>query len=191
MDVPDFSQFSHDSIAKLPASLRRKVEAALLDPQLTYEDVRRRFFLDEESGEHFIAKSTFETNGKLRRDAYEALREKVALEHLRVRIDLAKELEKQYGSLGDAALQMAWRQVLAGLAAGDCGLDEMGPQAKTISNLARAAASHETAKAQETKRSEMEAAILVAERVAEKNPAEAFKRLRESAERLYGVKITS
>ena len=159
MDVPDFSQFTHDSIAQLPVELRRSVEAALLDPQLTYEDVRRQFFLDEESGEHFIPATTFAGNGKLRRDAYEAVREQVALEHLRARIDLAKQLEAQYGSLGDAALQMAWRQVLTGMAAGECGLDEMGSQAKTISYLARAFASHETAKGQAATRTELRKAV--------------------------------
>jgi len=113
MDLPDSISLRRDAVAKLADdALRRKVEAALIDPKVTVEEVWHDNRLDREGTANFIPLKTLQTCATDRRAVLAQHHQRALIATLRGRMDVARGLELEIGKLGDAALTMATRNVI-------------------------------------------------------------------------------
>lgn len=187
----EYGEFSHDAIAKLPDDLRREVEEALLDPGLTYEAVWHRHGLDDPTAAAFIPRSTFCRNGKDRRDYWASLQREAALRSIRLRRQEIERIEQEMGSLGSQAADIMRHNLIVDLAADGCSGKELEQRSRIMLNQARALATIQAdqrgQEQWEGKRREAQAAVERAQETAKLDPKQAYERLREDVQRIYGI----
>jgi hypothetical protein len=134
----DYNPHRRDAVAQLPDELRRRVEADLIDPRYTLEEVWKKHGLDRPESPNYIANSTFERCGKVRRDDWNELQRQAALKSLSVRVGAVKQLRQEIGSLGDAAVDLLFGEFLAEMAADGVNPKLMALRARTIRDIAGA-----------------------------------------------------